>query len=240
MNSSEHKRTLTVASFNIGAAQKNGGRFSPDNMELVISAARKCGADVIGMQEVDRGCQRSAGVDMPSEISRGAGYPYYYFIKIRDFQGGEYGTLILSKFPIIGSETIDYVLKTTTWGTSCGYARIDLGGRTLTVFNTHLSCQSDEGNTETMSELGRVMQEYRDAHPDEPVICMGDFNEFPEKLRRVIPYMQTTAEKEQTYKWKTIDNILRSEGITAEDIRTVDTVTDGTSDHNMLLCKITF
>ncbi|MCQ2354525.1 MAG: endonuclease/exonuclease/phosphatase family protein [Clostridia bacterium] len=240
MRASENKITLTVASFNIGAAQKNGGKFSPENMALVISAAKKSGADIIGMQEVDRGCGRSHGTDMPAEIAAGACYPFSYFIKIRDFQGGEYGTLILSKYPIIESKTVDYVLKTTTWGTSCGWARLDVKGRTLTVFNTHLSCQSDEGNTETMTELERVIGEYRTGHPDEPVICMGDFNEFPEKLRRIIPEMQTTAETEKTYKWKTIDNILRSEGVEASDVHTVDTVSDGTSDHNMLLCNITF
>lgn len=236
----ENKLSLTVASFNIGSAHMRQGRYTAENLASVCEATRACGAQIVGMQEVDRGCRRSDGVDMPAHIAREAGYPYYHFIVIRPFQGGEYGTLILSKYPVGEARTVNFNLKTATQGTSCGYVRLRCGARRLTVFNTHLSCESTAANRETMAELGRILREYRAANPGEPVICTGDFNEFPAVLRGVIPDMATTAETERTYKHKTIDNVLRSEGVTAEDVRTVDCSSDGTSDHNMLLCRITF
>ena len=149
--------SITRASFNIGACSKMFGRYDEKDLYAVAGVIKKAGADVIALQEVDRGCSRSLGVDMAALIGRAAGYRYRHFIAIRPFQGGTYGTAILSRYPIIKRKTINYNVKVAKQGTSCGYAVINVNGSPLTVFNTHLSCESEEANLDTMSCLDGIL-----------------------------------------------------------------------------------
>ena len=63
---------------------------------------------------------------------------YYVFVRAIDYQGGQYGTLILSKYPILSSE----VIPLESWdkeGRALGHAVIDIDGFQFDFFNTHLS-----------------------------------------------------------------------------------------------------
>jgi endonuclease/exonuclease/phosphatase family metal-dependent hydrolase len=235
-------KKITVATFNIGAAAKRAGKYTDENLAAIADVAKNSGADIMCMQEVDRGCERSGGIDMPAYISKHAGYPYYHFIKIRDFQGGEYGTLILGKYPIVGRDTYNYPVKLAKWGTSAGMAEFDIEGKTLCVFNSHLSCENDEKNTETMTCYAEYIR--MQMHTPQRCGCMcvatGDFNDSPEKVMRIINFLAAANTGLPTYSTKAIDNILYSRGIKMSGIRTVDTVSGGESDHRMLLCEIEF
>ena len=99
--------TFTLASFNICSAHFREGVYSDENLQLLADRIRESGADVVCLQEVDRGAARSNRVDMPVRLAEMSRLRHHYFIKIRDFQGGEYGTAILSRFPIIESATIN-------------------------------------------------------------------------------------------------------------------------------------
>jgi endonuclease/exonuclease/phosphatase family metal-dependent hydrolase len=177
---------------------------------------------------------------MPARLSAMSGLPYHSFIKIRDFQGGAYGTAILSGYPILSAQTIPYPVTVAKQGTSCGYVTLDLGdGVTVTVFNTHLSVESEEANTDTLCCLSHVLRDWRATHTD-GFVCCGDFNTGAEKILRYIPDVHTAHTGLLTYAHTTsIDHMLYTDPLALSHVRLLDTCTDRTTDHSMLLADVT-
>ena len=90
----KRKDSFMLGSFNICSAHFQEKRYMDKNLRLIAGKIRESGADVVALQEVDRGAERSKGVDMPDRLSEMSGLHHHYFIKIRDFEGGEYLSLI--------------------------------------------------------------------------------------------------------------------------------------------------
>jgi len=199
---------------------------------------RRSGADVVCLQEVDRGASRSQGVDMSAELSTRSELAHHYFIKIRDFQGGEYGTAILSRYPILESATMQYPVRIATQGTSCGYVVLDVDGKTVTVFNTHLSVENEASNTETLTCLQNVLQDYVAAGRG-PFLCCGDFNTSPQKVAAYIPWVMQAHDGLTTYADRSIDHVLYTPPIHVANARIMDTQVDRITDHNMVLVDVT-
>lgn len=229
---------FTLGSFNICSAHFQEKQYTRRNLHLIADKICASGADVVALQEVDRGAERSHGVDMPDVLSERSGLHHHYFIKIRDFQGGEYGTAILSRFPILEASTINYPVKLARQGTSCGYVVLDVDGWPVTLFNTHLSIESEEANTDTLVCLRDILRTYLDSHPA-GFACCGDFNTTAEKIEAHIPFVTPVQHGLITYSDKTsIDNILCAGEVRADSVRLFDTQYDNSSDHHMLLARI--
>ncbi len=229
--------TFTLASFNICSAHFREGRYTEDNLARLAAYIRESRADVVALQEVDRGAERSERVDMPVRLLDMTGLIYHYFIKIRDFQGGEYGTAILSRYPITESKTVNYPVRIATQGTSCGYVLLDVNGIPVTLYNTHLSCETEEANTETLECLGAVLDAHTAAGKGPFLVC-GDFNTSPAKVAQYLPHIHRAHDGLVTYADRSIDHILYTDPITVADVRTLDTQADDTTDHYMLLCEV--
>lgn len=227
-------KTFRLASFNIGASAKMYGRYDETDLFAIADLIKRCGADVVALQEVDRGCARSGGVDMASVIARRAGYRFRHFITIRPFQGGKYGTAILSRFPVTGRKTINYDVRIAKQGTSCGYVTLDTGDGEVTVFNTHLSCESEEANLETMRCLDGILSGYGGE-----LLCCGDFNTLPDVVAGHMHGVRLANTSFCTYEDRGIDNILYTGGFEVTDVSTVDATSEKISDHNMLICTVT-
>lgn len=88
--------SLRVLSYNI-----HHGRGVDDKLSLerVASVIRRADADIVALQEVDQGCGRSDRKLQVQELEKLTGY-YGVFGKAIDFDGGEYGQAILSRWPI--------------------------------------------------------------------------------------------------------------------------------------------
>ncbi len=88
---------VRVASYNILAGDRG--------LDGLIDTMKGMKADLIGLQEVDKGARRSGKVDQPVRLGkalnmRSAFAPHF------DFQGGEYGVALLSRWPIVKSATV--------------------------------------------------------------------------------------------------------------------------------------
>ena len=59
--------TLRVMTWNIRHGEGLDGRV---DLERIAAVIRASGADLVGLQEVDRGVRRTGGVDMPAELAR--------------------------------------------------------------------------------------------------------------------------------------------------------------------------
>lgn len=230
-------KKFTLASFNIGAASKMYNKYDQRDLEAIAAFVKDCGADIVALQEVDCGCDRSHGTDMAKYISDFAGYPYYHFITIRPFQNGLYGTAILSRFPVKDKDTVNYKVKVAKQGTSCGYITADIDGTPVTVFNTHLSCESDAANLDTMNCLDFELREYYSRRGG--FLCCGDFNTSPTVVSNNVRWLGYANKDLYTYADRSIDNVLYTKDFIVSDVRTLDATTELISDHNMLICTVT-
>ena len=226
-----------LVSFNICSSHFLHGHYTDENLQLLADVIADERFGVVCLQEVDKICTRSQGVDMTASLAQMAGYAYSYFIKIRDFQGGEYGTAILSRYPIIEAQTQNFAVRIAKQGTSCGFVVLDVDGERVTVFNTHLSVESDEANAETMLCLGDILSDYMQKNNGR-ILCCGDFNTNPDKIAKYLPMLRYANCGLYTYADRSIDNVLYL-GYDVQNVHTVDTTTSRVTDHNMLVCDVT-
>ncbi|MBS0924879.1 endonuclease/exonuclease/phosphatase family protein [Providencia sp. JGM181] len=100
---SANKPTIKVATYNIG---KNELAADVANLDELSKAIAKIDADVIVLTEIDNKTARSKKVNQLEEIAK-ANKMDFAFGKALDFDGGEYGVGILSKYKIEKSQVVN-------------------------------------------------------------------------------------------------------------------------------------
>ncbi|MDT7602687.1 MAG: hypothetical protein QOF61_684 [Acidobacteriota bacterium] len=130
--------------------------------------------DLVGLQEVDRGVERTHRVDQIAELARLTGMEYAFAPNLA-YQGGWYGVAILSRFPILASEHARY--QHLREAERRGYLRVEVsvGGRTISFVATHLDYQHDDNRLYETRQLLNAL-----SRVSTPLIVAGDFNEEPE------------------------------------------------------------
>jgi hypothetical protein len=89
----EQERSVRVLVYNIHAGKDAAGK---PNLEAIARLIRAHAADVVLLQEVDRGTQRSGGVDQLQVLMDGTGFGGA-FGRTLDYDGGLYGIAALSR-----------------------------------------------------------------------------------------------------------------------------------------------
>ena len=140
---------LMLASLNI----KHGA----EGLEKIAEAIREISPDIIGLQEVDVNGERSGNVDEPAELARLAGYSYYAFAKAIPLGAGEYGTAILSRYPIESFEVIP-LDSGNGEDRSLGHAVISVDGLKLDAFVTHLSFEDRSVRIKQMKTIAKLLK----------------------------------------------------------------------------------
>ena len=90
------EKSLNVISYNI---RHGAGMDKLVNIERTANVLQKLKPDLIALQEVDKNCTLSQNIDIAKELGKKLGM-HHHFEKFMDYQGGEYGMAILSRFPI--------------------------------------------------------------------------------------------------------------------------------------------
>ena len=195
---------LTLATFNI----KHGA----EGLENIAEAIRDVSPDIIGLQEVDVNCERSGYADEPAELAKLAGYPYYAFARAIPLGTGEYGTAILSRYPI---ESFDVIPLESGNGEdrSVGHAVVSADGLKLDVFVTHLSFEDRSVRIGQMKTIARMLK--RCDH----YVLFGDLNSFNIEDIAYLDaayYVNRADRRYQTFRRfnSSPDNIVLSEGFT--------------------------
>jgi endonuclease/exonuclease/phosphatase family metal-dependent hydrolase len=164
--------TLRVMTFNIHHGEGIDGRLDLERIARVITDAR---ADLVGLQEVDRGVERTQRRDLPTELARLTGLAVRFESNL-PHQGGEYGNAVLSRFPVKTSRNTRF--RAPRAGEQRGFQEVtvQVGGRELLFINTHLDFRSgDEERLASVDELRLAVT----AAGSKPVIAAGDFNAVP-------------------------------------------------------------
>ena len=165
-------RTIRVLTFNIHHAEGIDGKVDVARIAQLI---RDSEADIVGLQEVDRGVERTARRDLLKEIADLVGMRFA-FGKTLDHQGGDYGNALLTSRPIV---TVgNRPLPNTDNGEPRGVLQVvvDVDGTQMLVLTTHLDHRN--GDRQRVASAGAIL-EMVEAFGAGPVVAMGDFNDVP-------------------------------------------------------------
>ena len=140
-------RQIRVMVYNIHAGRDAAGA---DNLGRVAELIRQSGADVVLLQEVDRGTTRSGIVDQPQLLSRRTGFRMA-FGRSLVYQGGDYGIAVLSRWPITSQRTVPLPVDPPQERSGSSreprvalQATIASPAGNLTVINTHIDASRED------------------------------------------------------------------------------------------------
>jgi endonuclease/exonuclease/phosphatase family metal-dependent hydrolase len=133
---------VRVLTYNIHHAEGVDGKLDLERIAKVINAVEP---DVVSVQEVDQKVERSRKVDQPAELMRLTKLQGAFGGNLK-FQGGDYGNLVLSRWPIVKQR--NHKLPALSEGEPRGVleTEIELPNRAgqLTFLATHFDHRSDE------------------------------------------------------------------------------------------------
>ncbi|MEN9812520.1 MAG: hypothetical protein RL479_1206 [Verrucomicrobiota bacterium] len=164
---------VRVMCYNIHHGEGLDGRLDLERIAALIKGQK---ADLVALQEVERGTQRTQRRDLPAELAQLTGLDVRFARNI-PYQGGEYGTAVLSRFPI--RRVAHHPLKMIGPGEQRGVQQvwIDIGGTEVLFINTHLDHRREPAERERSVEEIRALVAAAGAVP---VIVAGDFNATPD------------------------------------------------------------
>ena len=175
--SASKKVTLKVMTYNIHHANPPS-RAGVIDLDAIAKVIQKQGPDLVALQEVDVHTKRSGKtVNQAEELAHKTGM-YFYFAKAIDFEGGDYGVAILSKFPLSSPLTYHLPVAAGTRGEPrvLATAMVSMpGGKKLVFACTHLDAQkSDTNRVLQINEVTNILKKEQ-----YEVIVGGDFNATP-------------------------------------------------------------
>jgi endonuclease/exonuclease/phosphatase family metal-dependent hydrolase len=172
--SAELPTDLRVLTYNIHHAEGVDGKI---DLPRIADLIRSVSPHVVALQEVDQQTARVSGVDQPAELSRLTGMEVVFGRNI-DFQGGGYGTAVLSKLPVKAQSSVK--LPSLYDGEQRGVQVVELGapGEAGLVFLcTHLDYRPDDRERIASAE---VINALAGQYADRLMVLAGDLNAEPE------------------------------------------------------------
>jgi endonuclease/exonuclease/phosphatase family metal-dependent hydrolase len=149
------------------------------DISAIANVIKQQQPDLVALQEVDVYTNRSGKtVNEAEEIAKQSGMPYYFFAKAINYDGGEYGVAILSRYPIENMTNYPLPTEETTKGEHRTLATVTVilpQQKKILFACTHLDAQAKDTNrflqiNKIAGLLGK--KEY-------PLIIAGDFNAEP-------------------------------------------------------------
>ncbi len=185
-------RTIRVMTWNIRSGA-GSDEADPDldrtrHLECIATVIRESGADIVGLQEVDRYWSRSGGLDQTQVLAEALGMEPAFapnWLPEGGSVGGnapQYGVALLSRWPL---RAIRHVLHGTPEGWEPRGVLIATvqfpGGGTLQVANTHLQVDPpDRSGAARDQRVDGIAVALRGIGTSEgPALLMGDFNAEP-------------------------------------------------------------
>jgi len=174
--------SMRVLVLNMHAGMDVNGQ---SNLDSVAALVRDVRADLVLLQEVDSVVRRSGGVDQPAELARRTGL-HAVFGSSLNFQGGEYGIAVLSRWPVAAHAVVHLPVappQERSGGSmeprTALHVQVTTPSGPLYVLNTHLDPSGDDHwrRQEADSVLAYAR---RLAAAGATVLVGGDFNSTPE------------------------------------------------------------
>ncbi len=165
---------LRILSYNIHHAE---GVDRELDLERIASVIRSTRPDLVAVQEVDQNVARSRSIDQPEELARLTNLESIFGPNI-DLQGGRYGNVVLSRFPVVRHK--NHPLPNFENGEQRGVvvAEVQLpnGKESIRFFATHLDHRGNE--QERLASARKINELLREQNG--PAILAGDLNATPD------------------------------------------------------------
>jgi endonuclease/exonuclease/phosphatase family metal-dependent hydrolase len=168
--SSANDLELKVLCYNIHHANPPS-KVGLIDIDAIANVIKTESPDVVALQEIDKLTKRS-GMDEAKALAEKTGMNYHFF-KAIDHDGGEYGTMILSKLPFSDPKSIPLPKAAPGEDRILTYVTVKLpSGKKFVLANTHLDAQRSN-DTRTL-QMQAILQEL--ATKKSPVVLCGDLN----------------------------------------------------------------
>lgn len=164
------KKALRVMTYNIHVGVGMDKKLDLQRIADLINAEHP---DLVGLQEVDRGVKRTEGKDEIAELAKLTSMNYAFAHNL-DYQGGQYGVAILSRFPLSKTDHRKYENLREAERRGMIRAEVEFAGRTISFVTTHLDYQYEDGRVFETEQLLRFLDGVAG-----PLIVVGDFNDEP-------------------------------------------------------------
>lgn len=236
--------TIKVATYNIGAGlkPKTGNMTSKQVLEAMSKKIAEKNIEFVGVQEVDYFNSRN-DYDMMAEFVNER-YPYVHFAKGRDYEGGAFGTGVISQYPLLQASSTPINSTGSNATKTSQRTVIEKDGKQIAIYNIHFSYETIELRQRQMRQvIDRI-----NADPIEYKVIMGDFNadqnlyEYSVFLDNFYfanglngTWFDTFNGVDSTMKVNTIDNIIVSKNIKINNVEMGD---NQLSDHNMFIAEL--
>jgi len=165
-----HSERLRVMTYNIHVGIGVDKALDLGRIAEVINREQP---DLVGLQEVDRGVERTHRVDQIKELARLTRMEYAFAPNL-NYQGGQYGVAVLSRFPILAIDHRRYAGRRAS--ERRGFIRVEVavGKQRVNFVTTHLDHQFNDAR---VFETTQLLSALEDVHT--PLIVVGDFNDEP-------------------------------------------------------------
>ena len=170
--SADSAEILRVMTYNIHHGEGMDGKIDLQRIADLIKAER---VDIVAMQEVDRGVDRSDRIDIMTELSDLTGLTYAFGKNI-DYGGGAYGNGFLTRFPILEERNLHYRMLREGEQRGLHQLVVEVRGIEIVIMNTHLDYREDP--SERLAHI-KELKQAAGRSGDRPVILCGDFNDIP-------------------------------------------------------------
>jgi len=167
---SSGKKTLRVMTYNIHVGV---GMDKKLDLQRIADVINEQHPDLVGLQEVDRGVKRTEGKDEIAELAKLTSMNYAFAHNL-DYQGGQYGVAILSRFPIGAVDHRKYENKREAERRGLIRVEVKPDGQLVNFATTHLDYQYEDGRVFETTQLLKFLEDVKG-----PLIVVGDFNDEP-------------------------------------------------------------
>jgi endonuclease/exonuclease/phosphatase family metal-dependent hydrolase len=164
---------VRVMTYNIHHGEGSDGKVDLTRIAALIKNTQ---ADIVALQEVDKGTERTGRRDFPEELALLTGMTCV-FSNNYHYQGGEYGNAVLTRFPVLRSTNSHFTMLHAPEPRGVLQLLLNIHGRHIAFCNTHLDAGHDD------AERWREVTEIRAltaACGRLPLLLCGDFNAAPD------------------------------------------------------------
>ena len=165
--------TLRVMTYNI---QHGAGADEKINLLRTAEAIKHEKPDIVALEEVDHGVARTSRQDEPRILGALTGMTPYFSNNF-NFQGGQYGNAVLTRFPIIMETNTYYRMIRANEQRGVIQMILNVHGRKVLFMTTHIDYRPD--NKERLLNVAQIKEIIKN-YAGLPVILCGDFNDVPD------------------------------------------------------------
>lgn len=143
--------------------------------DAIAAVIKKENPDIVVLQEIDVNTRRSGKINQAALLAMKAGYPSFFFARAIDYDGGQYGVAILSKYTLVNTQVHRLPTDAKAGGEPrvLATATVTLpGDKVLRIGCTHLDAENDPASRLLqIREINRLASEITT-----PFLIAGDFN----------------------------------------------------------------